>query len=636
MPGRTAARSVWLTAWLAASLAGAGAARAQSVEDLRGLSIEELANIPVTSVSKSTEPLSDAAAAIYVISHDDIIRSGATTIPEILRLAPNLEVAQLNASTYAISARGFNVGDNAALSNKLLVLIDGRSVYTPLFGGVYWDMQSVPPETIDHIEVISGPGAALWGANAVNGVINIITKPAKEAAGGVLTIGAGNLQRGGSLQYGGALAPDLSYRVHVEGFDYSHYDNADGTSGRDGWSKPQGGFRVDWTPSANQVSLQGDIYAVNEDPDGFIEGRDLLASWRHQLDGGSSFQLQAYYDQAGRFANGGGPGLAVDTYDIEAQHSFPLGSWNSIVWGAGERVISYGFENTALQLVPTNNTLNLANVFGQDTMTLSERVKLTLGLKLEAEPYANIEPMPSARISWKATDAMLLWAAVSRAVRSPTPVDESIREFEGSLDVLNGSSSFRPENLTSYEAGTRVQAGAHAFFSVSTYYNRYDDLRSIELSPTVSGMPFLFGNLAAAHVFGVEVWGNYQPAPWWRLSAGFNFMHESVGFKAGSSQLGGRDFIADDPSRQASVRSTIDFGGGVSWYADVRYVGALPHPVVPEYAELNTRLAWNVTSRLELSASGFNLLHARHIEFFEDGQTDEIPRSFYFQSRWRF
>jgi iron complex outermembrane receptor protein len=609
-------------------------AQAQSVEDLRALSIEQLSDIQISSVSKSAEPLSDAAAAIFVISHDDIIRSGATSIPEMLRLAPNLEVAQLNATSYAISARGFNVGDNASLSNKLLVLIDGRSVYTPLFGGVYWDMQEVLPDDVDHIEVISGPGATLWGANAVNGVINIITRPSAQTQGGLLTLGAGNLERSASLQYGGQIAPDLTYRVHGEAADYSPYVQTDGQDAHDRWSKPQGGFRLDWTPPGDAVSLQGDIYAATEEPNGYIEGRDLQATWRHQFADGSSVQLLAYYDEAGRFVNNGGGGFTLNTYDVEFQHSLPVGTWNNVVWGVGERAFGYRFENTALQLVPSSQTLNLANIFAQDTISLTPCLNLTLGVKLEDEPYAHLQPMPSARLSWKVTDTALIWTAVSRAVRSPTPVDENIREFAGPIDFLNGSTGFRPEKLTAYELGTRVQATTRASFSVSTYYNVYDDLRTIERSPT--GLPLEFGNMMAGTVYGVEVWGNYQATAWWRLSAGVNALHEDLRFLPGSSGLGGLAFAADDPNLQASLRSDITLGGGVTWDAFLRYVDALPHPGVPPYTELNSRLGWQVTKALDVSLSGYNLLHPRHMEFLEDGETDEVPRSVFVEARVRF
>jgi iron complex outermembrane receptor protein len=617
-------------------IAQPGPGRAQSVEELRDLSIEQLSEIKVSSVSKSTEPLSDAPAAIYVISHDDVIRSGATTIPEMLRLAPNLDVAQLNPTTYAITARGFNVGDNASLSNKLLVLIDGRSVYTPMFGGVYWDMIQVLPEDIERIEVISGPGAALWGANAVNGVVNIITRRSSDTQGGVLMLGAGNIQRDVSVQYGGRLTPDLTYRVHGEFADYSSFPQSNGQSADDKWSRPQGGFRLDWTPGGDQVSLQGDIFSLANEPTGSVSGRDVVGSWQHKFSDGSSLQLLTYYDDARRYSDDGAGGLSVTTYDFEIQHNFHLGGWNDIVWGAGERAIWYTFENTALQLVPSRQTLNLANVFAQDTISLTSKLKLTLGLKLEDEPYAGTQAMPSARLAWKVTEPVLLWTAVSRAVRSPTPVDESLREYAGSLDVLNGSTGFRPETLTAYEAGTRIQISSRASFSVSAYYDVYDNLRSIDVSPAGSGSIFQFGNLMAGNVFGVEVWGNVQVTDWWRLSGGFNLQHEDLRFLPGSTQVAGLAFVANDPGHHATLDSAFKLADSVTWDISAREVGPLPHPLVPGYVELNTRIAWDITRSLQVSLSGFNLLHARHYEFLEVGTTTEVPRMFYAQVRVRF
>jgi iron complex outermembrane receptor protein len=614
----------------------ASSAVAQSVEQLRDLSIEQLSNIEISSVSKAAEPLSDAPAAIYVISHDDIMRAGVTSLPEMLRMAPNLEVAQIDATAYAISARGFNVGLNASLSNKLLVLVDGRSVYTPLFGGVYWDMQGVPPEDVERIEVISGPGATLWGANAVDGVINIITRKSSDTQGGVLEVGGGNLVRTASLQYGGTLAPDLTYRVHAEGADYSAFQLPNGRDAHDGWSKPSGGFRLDWTPAGDAVSLQGDIFHAHEDPSGSIGGRDLVANWQHRFDGGSSLQLLAYYDKESRFSANGTGGFEIDTYNFEVQHSFSLGSWNAVVWGAGDRIFSYEIENTALKLLPATRTLDLANIFGQDTITLSDRLKLTVGLKIEDEPYTGIEPMPSARLSWKAWDSVLLWGAVSRAVRSATPVDRDIHEFQGPTDFLDGSILFQPEKLTSYELGTRVQASPRVSFSVSAFYNIYDDLRTIGATPgTPQGIPLHFNNQAAALVYGVEAWGSYSVTDWWRLSLGFDFQHEHIHFGPNGG-LGGLGFVADDPNHQASLRSSVDFGSGVTWDATLRYVGALHHPALADYAELNTRLGWQITPTVEISVAGSNLLHDRHAEFSEDGESDEIPRSVFIDTRWRF
>jgi iron complex outermembrane receptor protein len=617
-------------------LLGVHPALGQTVEQLQNLSIEDLGNVEVTSVSKATEPLSDAPAAIYVITHDDIIRSGATTIPEMLRLAPNLEVAQLNSTSYAISARGFNVGDNASLSNKLLVLIDGRSVYSPMFGGVYWDMQQVLPENIERIEVISGPGATLWGANAVNGVINIITRGSSETQGGILTLGAGNLERSTSVQYGGRLGPDLTYRVHGEYASYSAYPQSNGQSADDAWSKPQGGFRVDWTPPGDSLSVQGDLFTADEQPEGFIRGNDLATTWQHKFNDGSSLQLLAYYDDSERYENGGGPGFRLETYDVEVQHNFKVGGWNDIVWGAGERAFRYQFENTSLALVPASQTLNLANIFAQDTISLTQRLKLTLGLKLEDEPYAGVQVMPSVRLAWKATDSALFWAAISRAVRSPTPVDDNLREYIGPIDYLSGSTGFRPETLTAYELGTRVQASPRASFSISTFYDVYDNLRSIDPGTSPTGLPLQFGNLMAGDVFGVEVWGTYQVTDWWRLSAGFNLQHEDLQFLPGSLQAAGLAFVADDPGHQASLHSAMDLGHGVTWDAYLRDVGMLPHPGVPEYVELNMRIGWDITPRVQVSLSGFNLLHAQHLEFYEDGTTTEVPRSIFAQVRVRF
>ncbi|HLZ66192.1 MAG TPA: TonB-dependent receptor [Aliidongia sp.] len=618
--------AIWATA----------AASAPTLDDLQRLSIEELANIQISSVSKTPEPLSDAPAAVYVISHDDIMRSGQTRLPELLRLAPNLEVAQLTPTTYAISARGFNVGNNASLSDKLLVLIDGRSVYTPLFAGVYWDMQQVLPEDIERIEVISGPGATLWGANAVNGVINIITRKSADTQGGVLTVGAGNLERSASLQYGGRLSDDLTYRVHAEGAYFSPYQTSSGTDANDSWSRPQGGFRIDWTPGGDALALQGDIFQASEAPGGSIGGRDVLASWQHRLGDESDLQLQAYYDQAKRFADNGNGGFSVDTYDVEFQHSFALSDRNSILWGAGDRVISYRIENqTSLLFVPAGQTLNLADVFGQDTIGLTDRVKLTLGLKLENDPFADWQPLPSARVSWKITDDALLWSAVSRAVRAPTPVDRDLVEKLGSIDYLTGSRSFAPEVLTAYEAGTRIQASERLSFSISTFYNLYDDLRTIEPAPG-GFLPLRWGNKMTGLVYGVEVWGSYRVADWWRLSASFNLQHEHLRFQPGSSGIGGLAFAAEDPNHQAALRSSMNLGPDVTWDADLRYVGKLHNTTVPEYAELNTRLGWKLTNALEISLSGFNLLHARHAEFFESGQSDQIPRSFVVETRWRF
>jgi iron complex outermembrane receptor protein len=617
---------------------------APSISELATLSIEQLGNVEVTSVSKTAQPLGDAAAAIYVITHDDIVRSGATSIPEILRLAPNLQVAQTSPSSYVITARGFSGNSNAQnFSDKLLVLIDGRSVYNPLFSGMYWDMQDVLPEDIERIEVISGPGATLWGANAVNGVINIVTRKSQDTQGGVLELGTGNLESSASLQYGGRLSDDLTYRAYVKTFHDNSFDTPGSSSAHDGWSKPQTGFRLDWTPNSDQITVQGDLYSGREDqgasPDQLISGGNLQANWQHDLGAGSSLQVMAYYDEVQRGAEDHNGWFTVDTYNLEVQHNFSLGSWNKIVWGAGERIADYSIKSqvtavTSLNFSPGTGRLNLTDVFAQDQISLADNFDIIAGLKLEDDPYSGISPMPSLRATWRATDTRMFWAAASRAIRSPTPFDTDVVEKFGGLDYLNGNPDFLPEKLTAYEVGYREEFSSGATLSISAFDSDYDDLKSIEVSPVSGFLPLQWGNGIRGNVYGIEAWASYQAADWWRLSAGANIQTESLRFKPSASGILGLSQSGDDPHHQASLRSSMDLSDRVTFDADFRYVGQLPDPKVPAYVELNTRLGWAVNDRLELSLSGFNLLHPHHQEF--PAPDDEVKRSFFIDTRWKF
>ena len=628
---------------VAGLLALALPARGQELaaNDINQMSIEQLANVSITSVSKASEPLSDAAAAVYVINHDDVMRSGAMNIAEMLRLAPNLEVMQTSPANYQITARGFN-GNSAAQNfpDKLLVLIDGRSVYSPLFSGVYWDMQDVLPENVERIEVVGGPGGTLWGANAVNGVINIVTRKSGETQGGFIDLGAGDQVSSAALQYGGSLDEDLTYRVYGKDF-YQHADRTLlGAGAHDGWTKPQGGFRLDWTPGDDTIMLEGDIYggaeAVPGSPNQNISGRNLTAHWQHPLDGDSSLQVLTYYDETERSTVQGGA-FTLDTYDLEVQHNFSLGSWNRIVWGAGDRIDQYRIEDriaaaNSLLFRPQSRTLNLANIFAEDHIPLGDTVQLTVGLKLENDPYSGVSPMPSGRLSWKVDDDNLIWGAISRAVRSPTPFDTDVVEKLGSVTFLTGNPDFLPEQVTAYEVGYRSQILPNLSVSVSAFHNVYDDLRDIEPTP-VSVLPLLWANTMRGNVNGVEIWGSFQAADWWRLTAGFNLQHEDLRFAPGASGLLGLAQAGNDPHHQASLRSSMNLMDGLTFDADLRDVGKLPDPAVPEYVELNARLGWRVSDTLEISLSGFNLLHGHHVEF---APGDEIRRNFFLETRLRF
>lgn len=618
--------------WVLTSLAASGPAWADpdapSPQDLGQMSIEELGQIQVTSVSKRAEPVQAAPSAIYVITRDDILRSGARTVPEMLRLAPNLQIQQDSASRYVITARGFSGNAEAQnFSNKLLVLIDGRSVYTPLFSGVYWDMQDVLPADIDRIEVISGPGATLWGANAVNGVINITTRKSSQTQGALLEVGGGSRERAVSLRYGGRLGPDLTYRVYIRGLKIDSAETLAGASASDGWSRKQGGFRLDWTPASGDVlTLQGDLYDGRSDDD--LSGRNLLARWTRIGRGGAELQVQAYYDRAQR-----GGAFQVDTYDVDVRHDVQVGARQTLVWGGGVRHSHYKIGSSpTLFYEPSRGDLNLYNLFVQDSLTLAPNAKLTLGVKIEDDPYLDPEVLPSARLSWTPDERTMIWAAASKAVRSATPFDRDVVEILGGARFLTGGGTFQSEKLNAYEIGARVQPSAKASLSISTYYNRYDDLRTIEFDP-VTFLPLHWGNGMRGHAYGLEAWGEYRVAPWWRLSAGYGWLRKRLAFKPGASGVLGAKAAGDDPEHQASVKSSMDLGRSVTLDAALRYADTLPDPRLPSYVELGARLAWNISDRMQLSVSGANLLHQR-IQEFPGGAA--IPRSVYADLRWRF
>jgi iron complex outermembrane receptor protein len=654
-PGeRHAARTAWLrpggrTALFIAALGASGAAFAQgALQDLGNLSLQDLGRIVVTSVTKHPEMLADSPAAVYVITHDDITRSGARSLPEILRLAPNLGVMRLSPGNYIITSRGLG-GNQAAQNfpNKLLVLIDGRSVYSPLYSGIAWDTLYVPPEDIDRVEVISGPAGALWGANAVNGVINIITRAASETQGGRVEFGWGTASRSASFQYGGTLGDNAWYRVYAHDFHEESFDTGKGRDARNGWTAPQAGFRVDWDAGARDTfTAQGDIYDGRADqgdaPDYRFAGANLLTRWRHAFDDGSHFQLQAYYDHVHSWDALSSGAVMLSNWDIEAQHDFRIGEAHHITWGLGDRIYHYHLSpdirpDGSLLWDPAVNTQSLANVFVQDQLALGTRAGLTLGIKAEHDPYSGLSWMPSARFSWKANDDTLLWLAASRAVRTPTAFDEDVIEIintpTGPLHILNGNPDYRTEKLTAYEAGLRTQWTTRATLSVAFYYNVYDDLRSIEFSPT--GFPLLWGNGMRGHTYGVDLWAGYSVADWWKLGAGLSEQREHFGFKPGSPGFHGEPQAGNDPRHRAFLRSSMNLGAHWQLDADLRDVGELPNPRVPGYTELNARLGWMPNDHWALSLSGMNLLHPWHQEYVA-AYANRIGRTFFLDARLKF
>jgi iron complex outermembrane receptor protein len=596
------------------------------VADLADLSLEQLANIEVTSVSRRAERLSDAPASIYVITNEDIRRSGVTSLPEALRLAPNLQVARTSASGYAISARGFN----NSIGNKLLVLIDGRTVYTPLFSGVFWDAQDVMLEDVERIEVISGPGATLWGANAVNGVINVITRPAPATQGALLAVGGGNLESGGSFRYGGKAGADGHYRVYGKFFDRENTERANGTEVRDGWDKGQIGFRADWGGASQGFTVQGDAYSGKLDQaqpgKTKIDGVNLLGRWNQRLAGGSDVRVQAYYDHIEREVPGTF-GEVLDILDVEFQHGIPLGASNRVLWGGGYRYARDRVQNSAVvAFLPADKNLDWGNLFVQDEIKLSATVELTAGLKLENNDYTGWEYLPSLRLSWKPSTDQLVWTAFSRAVRAPSRLDrELFVPIPGPPPLpLAGGASFRSEISNVFEVGYRAQPVSAVSYSITAFYHDHDHLRSFEPGP---GGTFVVGNQIEGTTKGIEAWGNYQVVKTWRLSGGAVFLDQDLERKPGSLDPSGPAALGNDPAYQWQLRSAMNLTDRHDFDVIVRSVGKLPSPAVPAYTAVDARLGWRASRDVELSLTLQNLFDEKHPEF--GSATGQNPRSEY-------
>ncbi|HWK73927.1 MAG TPA: TonB-dependent receptor [Povalibacter sp.] len=609
-----------------------------ATDALKKLSVEELMNVEVTSIARTPQKLSQAPSAIQVISAEEIHRAGATSLPEALRLAPNLQVAQANSSQWAISARGFN----NILANKLLVMIDGRSVYTPLYGGVFWDVQDVVLDDVERIEVVSGPGATQWGANAVNGVINVVTRNSAQTQGLLAQAAAGSEIRSlGTLRYGGELNEDLHYRVYAKGFERGATVNVDSSAANDDWHMGQGGFRLDWQPGEDLLTLQADLYQGRPNPDGTTavdaSGGNLLGRWQRTTSSGADLQLQLYYDHTRRDFD---QGLAesLDTWDIDWQHRFAIGSRQNLTWGLHLRRQNHEVDNLPLfAFLPAHKALTRYGLFVQDQIAvLPDRLELTLGTKIGYNNYTDYEYQPSARLAWTPDARNTLWAAVSRAVRTPSRIDRDFYLFLTPTIPLVTGSDFQSETLLAYELGWRVQPHEDLSLSLSSFYNDYDELRSAEPGPPPLGIPLTFGNGVQGSSYGLELAAVYQVSQRWRLRGGYTFLKKDLRLKPGSHDLNDASVESDDPRHQLLIQSMLDLPGDLRLDGVARYVDALPDPHVPAYVSLDLRLAWNPTEHLELSLVGQNLLDERHAEFVPASPAPRaIERSVYGQIAWR-
>jgi len=624
-------------AWAAIHATGASAQVApaptvqQASQDLSTLSIEELAQLPVRSASKREEPLSAAPTALFVITGDDIVGSGVTSLPEALRLAPNLQVQQVNGFEYAITARGFNSVES---SNKLLVLIDGRSIYSTLHSGVFWQLRSPLLEDIQQIEVISGPGGTLYGPNAVNGVISIASRDARETIGGLVRGTAGAFERTIAGRYGAALGSTGAIRFYGNWFDREAL--AQGPVGPpidDAFSGWQAGMRADLESGASHFTIQGDAFDNDVDslPGDGHQGHNILARWSHGLGAGSSVRVQAYYDYFERQFL-----LAFDslqTFDFDAQFNAASGP-HDVILGGGIRTTRDRFINNlnGFELVPQTKRLWIYNAFVQDRIRLTEALSLTVGIKAEETSFTGIELLPNLRLAWQPNERTLLWAAVSRAVRTPSRIDRQL-EFQ---PLLLPAPAFVSEKLIAFEAGYRGQPTERTTLSISFFYNLYDGIRTADLVNT-SPLQVQLANGLEGHSYGLEAWSTTQLAPWWRLNLGISAAYQSFRLKPGHIDLSGRDSLGHDPDFQLFARTRMNLNDRLQLHAGLRYVddidSALP---IGSYIEADASLSYRLSDLIELYVAGRNLLHRTHLESNDADRAHLAQRSLSFGTRLRF
>jgi iron complex outermembrane recepter protein len=646
----------------------------QAATDLTTLKIEDLMNVDVTSASKKEQKISRVPAAIFVITQEDIRRSGEITIPDVLRMVPGLEVAQINASTWAITARGFN----NQYSNKLLVLIDGRTVYTPLFSGVYWDAQDVALDSIERIEVIRGPGATVWGANAVNGVINIITKIAQDTQGGTATVEGGNLLHGaGTARYGGKIGARGSYRAFADGFEVSHFLTPDHQNAEDDWYRFHGGFRADEDLSdKDSLTIEGEalrgnageivpaIISLQPPVNGSLDvrdrfsGWDVLGRWKRVLSPGSETTLQVYFDRATR--NDTTYGVGLNTFDVDFQHHVAWGRRHDLVWGLGYRLYSdRSGQGLFYSQDPAALNYQTFSSFVQDEIAiLPDHLYASIGTKLEHEYFTGFNLQPTARITWAPEDRNMVWAAVSGAQRTPSRGETAIRgniaAYPGPdnlpiLISLSGNPAQKNERLIASEAGFRKAFTDRLSLDSAVFFNQYHDLSSVEPGPALLEtdpppvhlvIPTEIGNQLYGETHGIEIFANAKLASRWTISPGYTFLtmhlHQDVN---SLDTITGPETQGSIPNQQAELRSNVNLPWHWQWTTSAYFVGRLVYPKVPSYTRLDTNLAWQPSDKISLGLVGQNLLRNLHQEFsdVEAAATPSlIRRSAYVRLTWRF
>ena len=643
--GRTSRFTLLLAGLLALPVHAEDAARRPGGEFV-DLSIEELANIDVTSVSRRPERLQDAPASVYVITAEDIRRAGVRSLTEALNLAPNVQVARGSNTNYFISARGMN-GTSNSPANKLLVMIDGRSVYSPLFSGTFWDEPDVMLEDVERIEVISGPGGTLWGVNAVNGVINITTRRARDTQGDLLVLRADGDGAQAAFRHGAAM-DDGHWRAYAKVFNVQHGELASGGAIDDDWTQGQVGWRGDWERGVDRFSANANAWRGREGQpapgliaapgastgvdDILLHGANVTGRWEHALDGGGSVSAQAYYDVRYRHVP---PTFTdrVDIADLQLQHALPRLGRHSIVWGGEYRYNRDHVDNSRfVAFLPASARQAWASLFAQDEIALRDELRLTAGVRWERNPYTGAEFLPNVRLSWRATPAHAFWAAVSRTVRAPSRLDVDAYVPGAPPFLLAGGGGVRSETARVFELGYRGQVGQRVSYSVTAYRNLYDHLRTQDFTP--DGTVIVFGNLMTGQTRGLEAWGNVQVSESWRIAAGATLLHEEFSLKPGSQDQGSVLTTDRDPAYTAQLRSSHVIDDRRELELAVRRNGALGFPYVPAYWAVDARFGWRVSKAMEVSVIGTNL-NGSHAEYGVAPVRTEVPRTVGVKLTWQ-
>jgi len=633
-------------------------------QSLKQLTLEQLGNVRVTTVSKEPEKVWRTAAAIYVITQEDIRRSGARTLPDALRLAPGVEVSQIDGDKWAVGIRGFE----GRLSRSVLVLIDGRSVYTPLFAGVYWEMQDTMIDDIDRIEVIRGPGGTIWGSNAVNGVINIITKSAKLTQGTRVSVGGGNVDQGFADARYGAGSKDFHYRVYGKWFTRGpqfHSDDHEFDASREG----QVGFRTDWDPTRrDSVTIQGDAYEtiagqrldisyfnppeiLNVEANGHFFGENVIGRWQRTLSSGSDLQLQVYYDRTDR--RDLNYREIRNTFDADFIHHLVLPRQN-LIWGAGLRISPSEYFQTvpSVDFEPHNQTYNIFSGFVQDEFGIvPNRLFFTVGAKFEHNSFSGFDVQPSGRLLWTVSPHQTVWTAVTRAVRTPSRIENNFSYSylaDPNLPLflrLIGDGQFSPEQLLGYEVGYRRLFKPSVYLDVATYYNQYDDLLSVESqapfvedtpSPPHLVLPLYLRNGVEAITKGIEISPVWQPVRWWQLKGSYSYLHLTARDKPTSDDASTvRQLEGDSPQHKVVIQSDLNLSRSFQFDLNFRYLSSLPDQKVGAYSTADARLGWLLSDKVQVSLVGENLLQPRHAEYGGDpGPLVQIRRSAYLKVTW--